>query len=167
GACFAACGAVVDALPDQAVEALDVQATPRYAGGKNDGPAPDNVVAIEANLTSCRIDPGDRARDQDLRSEPPCLLQRAARQLVAGDAAGEAEIVLDARGCPGLASGRLALHDHRAQSLGGTVNGSGKAGGPAADDDRVVLGQTRMRLEAEPLGDFPRCGSTQKRAVGQ
>ena len=83
GACFAACRAIVDALADQPVEAVDRQATPRHAGGKNDGPPPDDIVAIEANLTRCRIDTSDRARDQYLRPEPPCLLERAARQFVA------------------------------------------------------------------------------------
>ena len=53
GARFAARRAVVDALADQPVEAVDREATPRDAGGKNDGPRPDDVVAIEVNLTRC------------------------------------------------------------------------------------------------------------------
>ena len=143
------------------------EATPRDAGGENDGPRPDDVVAIEADLTRCRIDAGDRARDQYLRPEPPCLLQRAARKLVARDAAGEAEIVLDARRRPGLASGRLALDHQRAQSLGRAVHGRREAGRPAADDDGVVLGKTCARLQAKALGEVARRGSTEQRPVGQ
>ena len=83
GARFAACRAIVDALADQPIEAVDREATPRDASGENDGPRPDDVVAIEVNLTRCRIDASDRARDQNLRPEPPCLLECAARELVA------------------------------------------------------------------------------------
>jgi hypothetical protein len=79
GARFAARRAIVDALADQPIEAVDRQATPRYASGKNDGPPPDNIVAIEANLPRCRIDTSNRARDQYLRPEPPCLLECPAR----------------------------------------------------------------------------------------
>ena len=50
GARFAACRAIVDALADQPIEAVDREATPRDAGGKNDGPRPDDIVAIEENL---------------------------------------------------------------------------------------------------------------------
>ena len=55
----------------------------RHASGKNDGPPPDDIVAIEVDLTRRRIDASDRARDQYLRAEPPCLLERAARKFVA------------------------------------------------------------------------------------
>ena len=48
----------IQALPDQPVEALDRQATPRHARGENDGPGPNEVVAIEENLTRRRIDSG-------------------------------------------------------------------------------------------------------------
>src|SRR4030095_6366907 len=122
GARFAACRAIVDALADQPIEAVDRQTTPRDPSGKNDGPRPDDIVAIEDNLSRRRIDASTRARDQYLRPEPPGLLECAARKLVARDAAGKAEIVLDARRRPGLTSGRLALHHHGAQSLRRTVN---------------------------------------------
>ena len=99
------------------------------------------------------VDPRDRPRDQDLGAEPPRLLQRAARQLVAGDAGREAEVVLDPRRGAGLAAGRLALDDDRAQALRGAVDGRGQAGGPGADDHRVVLGRGGLGREAEQLGD--------------
>ena len=47
--------------------------------GKNDGPRPDDVAAIEVHLTRCWIDAGDIARDQNLCSErPACLSARLA-----------------------------------------------------------------------------------------
>src|SRR6185436_11202136 len=96
-------------------EAVDRQMTPRHTGRQNDGPPADDIVAIEENLTGSGIDTSDRARDQYLRAE-------ASRLFVARHAAGKTEIVLDARGGPGLTAGRLALHDDGAQSLGRTVN---------------------------------------------
>ena len=127
--------------------------------------AVDDIVAIEINLTRCRVDASDRARDQYLRPKPPCLLECAAGKLVARDATGEAEIVLDARRRPGLASGGLALHHDGAQPLGRTVNGRREAGRPAADDDGVVLGKARTRLKAKALGEVARRGSAEKRPV--
>ena len=81
----------------------------------------------------------DRARHEDLGAEPARLLQRAARQLVAGHARREAEVVLDPRRRAGLAAGRLALDHDRPQPLRRAVHGRGEARGPGADDDRVVL----------------------------
>ena len=78
GAGFAARRAVVDALADQPIKPVDRESAPRYARGKDDGPAPHDVVAIEANLTRRRIESGHGARDQYLRPKPPCLLERAA-----------------------------------------------------------------------------------------
>ena len=96
------------------------------------------------------------ARHQDLRAQPARLLQRAAGELVARDAAGKAEVVLDARRGPRLAARRLALDDQRAQPLRRAVDRGGQAGRPAADDDRVVLVPRAARLQAEALGDVAR-----------
>src|SRR3990172_1499339 len=95
---FAACRSIVNTLADEPIEAVDREAAPRDASCKNDGSRLDDIGAIEVNLTRFRIDASDRARDQNLRPEPPCLLECPTREFVARDAAGEAEIVLDARG---------------------------------------------------------------------
>ena len=100
-----------------------------------------------------RVDPLDPAGDEDLGAEPARLLQRAPGELVAGDAVGEAEVVLDPRRRAGLAAGRLALDDDRAQALRGAVHGGREPGGPGADDDRVVLRVLGLRAELEQLGD--------------
>ena len=69
---FAACRTVINTFADKPIEADDLEAAPRDASGKNDGPRPDDVVAIEVNLTRFRIDSSDRARDQNLRPESLC-----------------------------------------------------------------------------------------------
>jgi hypothetical protein len=93
--------------------------------------------------------------DQDLRPEPPRLLERAARQLLSGDARWEAEVVLDPRRGAGLPAGRLALDHDRAQSLRGAVHRSRQSCRARADDHRVVLGRVRLGVEIEQLGDSP------------
>ena len=50
----------------------------------------------------------------------------------------EAQVVLDRGALAGLAAGRLALDDDRAQALGGGVHGRGEPGRSAADDADVV-----------------------------
>ena len=101
-----------------------------------------------------------RATERVTRISAPSrsrLLQRAARELVARDAAGEPEIVLDPRRRPGLAAGRLALDHHGAQSFGRAVHRRREAGRPAADDHGVVFVEARARLQAEKLGEVARC----------
>ena len=98
------------------------------------------------------VDPRDRPRDEDLGAEPARLLERPARQLVARHAGGEAEVVLDPRGRARLAARRLALDHDRPESLGRAVDGGRQAGGPRADDHRVVLRGGRLGRDVEQLG---------------
>src|SRR5262249_27255605 len=106
---LAARGAVEDPLADQPVEALDRQLPPRDSPRDDDRPGAEDVAAVEVHLAARRVDARDRARDEDLGAEPARLLQRAARELVAGDTRREAEVVLDPRGRARLTAGRLAL----------------------------------------------------------
>ena len=95
-----------------------------------------------------------RATERVTRISAPSrlrLLERAAGKLVARDAAGKAEIVLDPRGRAGLSAGRLALDDHRAQPFGCAVHRGREAGRPAADDHGVVLGEACAGLQAEAM----------------
>ena len=82
-------------------------------------------------------------------------LQRAVRELVAGHAVREAEVVLDARRHAGLAARRLALDDDRAQALRRAVHRGRHPRRAAADDHGVVLGLGRLGAEVEQLGDAP------------
>ena len=152
---FAACGAVEDALAGEAVETLDRQLPPGDAAGEDDRPRPQDVAAVEVHLTGRGVDARDRPRDEDLGAEPARLLERAARQLVARHARGEAEVVLDPRGRARLAAGRLALDHDRPEPLGRAVHGGRQAGGPGADDHRVVLRGRRLGRDVEQLGHPP------------
>ena len=54
----------------------------------------------------------DERGDGQARPELVGLHDGALRQFAAGDASGEAEVVLDAHAAAGLASGRSALQHH-------------------------------------------------------
>ena len=81
------------------------------------------------------------------------LPARSVRELVAGDAVGEAQVVLDAGTLPGLTAGGGALDQHGLESLRGAVDGGGQPGRSAADHDKVVEvlrrhgGQAQRRSE--------------------
>src|SRR5205814_358856 len=109
-------GAVEDTLPCQALEALDAELAPRDAAREDDRLRAQDVAAVEVHVARRGVDPRDRARHEDLGTEPPRLLKRAARELVARDACGKPEVVLDPRRRPGLAARRLALDHDRAES---------------------------------------------------
>ena len=73
---------------------------------------------------------------QQLGAEAARLIGRAAGEVRAAQAGGEAEVVLDPAGLAGLAAGRLALDHDRAQALRRAVDGGGQTRRAAADDDR-------------------------------
>ncbi len=99
-----------------------------------------------------RVDASDRPGDEDLAAEPAGLLERSARQLVAGDTRGEAEVVLDPGGRAGLPARRLALDRDRPEPLGRAVHRRCQAGGARADDHRVVLSGRRLGRDVQQLG---------------
>jgi hypothetical protein len=162
---IAACPAVRDALADERVAAVDLQAPPGDAAGEDDRPRAEHVAAVQVHLPVLRVEPGDRPRDEDLGPEPARLLERAARELLAGDSRREAEVVLDARGGPCLTAGRLALDHDRPQSLRGAVDGGREPRRPPADDQRVVLRVVRLGVEPEQLGDTPQLRADDRLAV--
>jgi hypothetical protein len=81
--------------------------------------------------------------------ELACLGHRAAGQLRAADARGEAEVVLDSSGRPGLAAERGALHDERVEPFGGAVDRGREPGRAGAHDQEVDL-LARCELEPDP-----------------
>ncbi len=135
------------------------------SAGEDDRPRAQDVTGVEVQLAIRGVDPGDRPGDEDLGAQPPRLPQRAARQLVAGDARGEAEVVLDPGGGAGLAAGRLALDHDRAQALRRPVHGRGQPGRAGADDHRVVLGGARLGVDPEQLGHPAQLGPDDGLAV--
>ena len=150
---LAARRAVGDALAGEPLEAVDVELTPRHPGREDDRLRAQHVALVEVDLARRRIDPLDGARDEDLRPEPPGLLQRAAGQLVPRHPGREAEVVLDPRGGAGLAAGRLALDDDRAQPLRRPVDRGRQPRGSGSDDHGVVLRGARLGPQAQQLGD--------------
>jgi hypothetical protein len=89
------------------------------------------------------VEPRHLERDCDLRTELQCLVEGAPGQCHAGDAGGEAQIILDPRRRSGLAAdGALVQHQHR-QALGRGVDRGGEAGGAGADH-RHVIGEQRI-----------------------
>src|SRR5262249_351309 len=91
---FAPRRTVVDALADQSIDSLDLEATPAHAGGEDDGPCAEHVVTIEEDLAGLGVDAEDLAGDEDLGAEALRLVERADGKLVAGHPVGEAEVVL-------------------------------------------------------------------------
>jgi hypothetical protein len=83
---FAPRRTVRDPLAGEAVEALDRQTAPRDAAREDDRPRAQRVAAVEVHLTRRGVEAHDLSCHEELGAEPPRLLQRAARQLVAGHA---------------------------------------------------------------------------------
>ena len=94
-------------------------------------------VAV-ASVAVAAIEMGDLQRDGDLHAEFQRLIEGPAGERHAGDAGGEAEIILDARRRAGLsAKGAGIEHDHR-QTLRPGVDRRREPGGPRADDRHVI-----------------------------
>ncbi len=153
---LAARGAVRDPLPGELLETGDGQTPPRDTAREDDRARSQAVAAVEMDPARLGVDPGDRPGHEHLRAETTRLPERTTGQLVARDARGKAEIVLDPRRRPGLAAGRLALDHDRAQALRRPVNGRGQPRRPAADDHRVVYGRGRLGAQPQQLGDLAR-----------
>ena len=95
----------------------------------------------------------DVAREHHLGAEPRRLGHRAVREVGAGEALREAEVVLDRRALTGLTAGRLALDDDGAQALGGGVDRGGQPGRAGADDAQVVERLLGPGAQAERAGE--------------
>src|SRR5205823_11377506 len=74
--------------------------------------------------------------------EDPRLLIGALRELRAGDAAREPEVVAYQRAGGGLAANRLALDDERAQTLRRGIDRGGEPGRTRSDHDHVEVAVT-------------------------
>src|SRR6185436_16935029 len=77
------------------------------------------------------------------------LGDRAAGELRSADPRGEAEIVLDSAGGPGLAAERRALDHQRVKPFRGAVDRSREAGRTGADDQQIDF-LSRLELEPDP-----------------
>ena len=84
------------------------------------------------------LESDDVTRQHHLGAEAGHLRDRAMGEVRAGQSLREAEVVLDRRALPGLAAGRLALDDDRAQALRRRVHGGSQTRRAGADDADVV-----------------------------
>src|SRR5262249_39309650 len=114
-----------------------------HPGAKADpiGPA----VAIERHR---------RPRNDALRAEFLSLQECAARKVVACDARGESEVVLDARARARLAAWRRRLQDEEVQTLRSPEGRGPQPAGTGADDDDVAHDVPAQAVQAQALGDL-------------
>jgi hypothetical protein len=101
-----------------------------------------------------------------LGAELERLAAGALRQLSAGDAVGEAEVVLDARALAGLPTGRCAFDQYGAQALGRGIDGSTQPGRPSANDDDVVELGSGIRSKPDMGGDVRVAGCAEHLPFG-
>ena len=140
----------------------------RHAGRGEHGAGLDLDVAAEMHGMDrpARLEAHDVARQHHLRAEAPGLRHGPVREVGAGEALREPEVVLDRRALAGLAAGRFALDDDGPQSFRRAVYGRRKTGGPAADDAEVVQRLLGARPQAERIGEVERRRRTQRLLVG-
>src|SRR5581483_7360818 len=129
------------------MDVFGFETTPFNARGQDDGARADALAFIEFHAPSTldRLEILHLAREHNLCAEVLRLAQRAFAQLVTGDPAGEAEIVLDARAGSGLASNRAALDEQNLQSFGRAVDRSRKPRRTGAHDHHIVAITARLR----------------------
>ena len=145
-------GGVEDAQPLVVGETVDREPPVLGAGREHHGARGDLVVVLEPHDVAPvagleRHRPVGRRRP---RAELARLGDGAARELGAGDAGREAEVVLDPARRAGLPAERGALDDERVEPLGGAVDRRAETRGPAADDQQVdLLARRELAADAE------------------
>ncbi len=125
--------------------------TPIVHTRRDDHGVPAQPTAVgEAHRARRTVDlePHHLTGGDHLRAELGGLAPRPIGQLRTRQSAREAQVVLDPRTLPRLTAGRGPFHQHRAQALGGAVDGRAESGGTAADDDQIV--EITHRFGAEP-----------------
>ncbi len=161
-------GAIVQAGPGQALLPRHLQALGGHAGGDQQRVAGEFRAVAQLHEAVRVLAPHrGRIRAQDLHPEALRLAGGAAGQVRAAQAPGETQVVLDHRAGARLAAGGLALHQHRAQPLGGGVHRRGQARGTAAHDHQVVERAGRRGLQAGAPGQGAQVRVGQEAAVGE
>src|SRR5262249_57825469 len=88
-------GAVRDASAQQSTASVQLEPPPGNPAGDDDRAAVQHVAGVEMHLPLLRVDPADLPGDEDLCAEALRLLECAAGELLAADARGKAQVVLD------------------------------------------------------------------------
>ena len=123
--------------------------------------------SLAAPAGAAAVEPRDLERDGNLGAELLRLVERPPRQRLAGNAGGEAEIVLDARRGAGLPADRaLVEHDDR-KSFRRAIDRGGKTGGTGAHHGDIVdRARIELRRDAEAHAGFGVARTLEQRAVG-
>ena len=143
--------AVVDATAGEVAEPRCVEQPIGHARRDEDRAGLDLRPVVEAHGADrpAHLEAHDVLRQDHLGAEPPSLRDGAVGEVCAGQALGEAQVVLDRRALPGLAAWRLAFDDDCLQALGGAVDGGGEPGRSATHDAQVVEGLLGPGAQAE------------------
>ena len=148
---------VVDAGALEALEVGHVELAVAGARGDDHRPAVDDLAALECDREVVRLAAQLQRsrRDDQARAKAPRLELRPLRQLAAGDAGGEAEVVLDPRRGAGLPAERDGVDRLGVEPFRGTVERGGQARRAAAHDHEVAhRGCGSARAEAEHRRDL-------------
>ena len=132
--------AVGNSAPVELFLAGDAQRAQRRTGGHDDGLPAITVAAVAGDLQVIAVDGDVRGRiHQHCYAGVHGLFLGGRSEFVAGDALGEARIVLDALQVDDLGAGHHLLNDGGAEAVAGSIDAGGQAGHAAADDDNVVI----------------------------
>ena len=114
---LARCGAIEDSRADQLLQLGDPESPPRDAGGEHHRASGDLLTAGHSDDVMRRRGTERRCvlRENDVGSEQPRLLARAAREVVTADTPGEAGDVPDTGARASLTPGDVALENDRVQ----------------------------------------------------
>ena len=105
------------------------------------------------------------ARDENLGAKAARLFTRTFRQLVATDAIGKTEVVLNPWAAARLPADRPSLDDHGPEVLRCAVDSRAQARWPCPINRQVVLSQRRIAEPAELLADLPNRGALDSGAI--
>src|ERR1700722_11595727 len=130
---------VVDAVAFEVRPALEVQ-FPVVGAARDHDRAGRDLAPVRQGHHKVVRHPQGRHLDRTfyLRPELLGLHQRFSSQLRAGEAGGEAEVILDTCARAGLPAYGNAFQLQRVQSFRGAVDGSRQSGGSTTDDNNVV-----------------------------
>src|SRR4051812_23737559 len=149
--------AVIDARALETAQLRKRKLAILRASREDDRARPDGAADLQLETIRAEIADEFRRRpgDAHLGAELLRLREGASRQLLTGDAGGEAEIVFDLRAGPRLAAGGVRLQDEDVETFGRAVHGGGKARGAGADDHQVANRATvESGVQPQALGDL-------------
>ena len=125
------------------------------------------VVQRHAALQFIAAQGGRAPGDDDLDPKSFRLLDRASGEVAAVEAAWESRIVLDHGAVARLTTRDVLLDDHRAKTLGCSVDRRRQASRSSADDEEVVQRRPGFGRKTEPLGQRLDIRIAQDDAIGQ